>query len=183
MQNGETTIAIKAQNLGYKVNHRTIFENLDFEISRGETFVITGASGSGKTTLAQIIAQKQQATSGEIFVAQELRTEWVPQQDHFLSAAGLRVSYYSQRYENQEEENVPTVQQYLQKRNSESEQDALQQFLCDLEIGHLTGRKAAAKTQFAHPRPTLYRTGCSFARNAVCNSRASETSRSYHCAG
>ncbi len=141
MQYGETTTAIKAQNLGYKINHRSIFENLNFEITRGETFVITGASGSGKTTLAQIIAQKLQASYGELFVAQGLRSEWVPQQDHFLAASGLRVSYYSQRYENQEEENVPTVQQYLQKRNSESGQDALQQLFGNLEIGHLAARK------------------------------------------
>jgi len=43
---------VKVTGLTYKVDYKIIFEQLDFEIAKGETFVITGSSGSGKTTLA-----------------------------------------------------------------------------------------------------------------------------------
>lgn len=128
-------------DLAYKVNYKTILQNLNIEITKGKTFVITGSSGSGKTTLARIIGGLLKPTSGRISFADGISSKMVSQQDGFLSATGLRVSYYSQRYENPNQDNVPTVREYLAKKVSGVNPGRLHDILAELEIEYLTGRK------------------------------------------
>lgn len=132
---------VKAADLTYKVNYKIIFEQINFEIAKGETFVITGSSGSGKTTLARIVGGLLKPTAGRISFAEGISSKMVSQQDGFLAATGLRVSYYSQRYENPNQDNVPTVLEYLAKKVSEVSLGRLHDALSELEIEYLTERK------------------------------------------
>jgi len=56
---------LKVKNLTKRINNKTIFENVNFQIERG-ILLIKGSNGSGKTTLLKILAGLEKPTSGEI---------------------------------------------------------------------------------------------------------------------
>jgi len=56
---------LKVKHLTKKINNKTIFENVNFEIKNG-ILLIKGPNGSGKTTLLKILAGFEKPTSGEI---------------------------------------------------------------------------------------------------------------------
>ncbi len=128
-------------DIAYQVHYKTILQDINIEIGKGETVVITGPSGSGKTTLLNITGRKLQPTSGQISFAEEITSKIVSQQDDFLSASGLRVSYYSQRYEKPNEEMVPDVKEYLFKKVTGISQKDQVTILQELEIEYLLDRK------------------------------------------
>ena len=56
-------------NLGCERDSRTLFANLSFTLSPGETLQIEGCNGAGKTTLLKIIASLSHDYNGNIFWA------------------------------------------------------------------------------------------------------------------
>jgi phospholipid/cholesterol/gamma-HCH transport system ATP-binding protein len=66
---------VEIRSLGYAVNGRPIFDELDMEIPRGRVTAVMGPSGTGKTTLLRLITGQVRADSGSIQVAdQDMRT-------------------------------------------------------------------------------------------------------------
>lgn len=59
-------IALKVENLTKYYGKNKIFENLNFEIERGDKVAIVGPNGAGKSTLVKILTGKTDKTSGEI---------------------------------------------------------------------------------------------------------------------
>jgi len=47
-----------------------LFENLSFEVEKGEMLAIVGESGSGKTSLLQILGTLDRASEGDVYCAQ-----------------------------------------------------------------------------------------------------------------
>lgn len=60
--------AIVVQGAGQSFGGRVIFENVGFEVARGEIFVVLGGSGSGKSTLFRQMIGLLRPTSGRISV-------------------------------------------------------------------------------------------------------------------
>jgi len=54
------------QKVAYAVDGRSILENLNFGVERGQTLVLLGQSGSGKTTALRLINRMLDATGGQI---------------------------------------------------------------------------------------------------------------------
>ncbi len=64
----EETAPIEVQNLMMTYGTRTVMENLNFAVRRGEIFVIMGGSGSGKSTLLKhLIGLKKPAKGAILF--------------------------------------------------------------------------------------------------------------------
>jgi heme exporter protein A len=57
---------IIAEDICHKFNQRKIFEGISFDISSGQSMVLTGANGSGKTTLVRIICHLIRPQAGNI---------------------------------------------------------------------------------------------------------------------
>ena len=132
---------VEVKNLGYRVRDKKILQGLDFKIGRGKTFVITGPSGSGKTTLAEILTGNIKPGEGQILFAEDFEALMVTQQDRFVAASGLRISYYSQRYESPNEEGIPTVTGYLHRAVPGIQPENFSRVLKELEIDALADRK------------------------------------------
>jgi molybdate transport system ATP-binding protein len=141
MQNYSAETVVEGFNLEVKVNYKIILQSVNIKIKRGEVFIITGSSGSGKTTLAKIICGELKPTKGELFIHENMKPVMVSQQDHFITAAGLRTSYYGQRYENPNQEGIPTVIAYFKKAIHGFQENLLDEIIGELEIKHLLERK------------------------------------------
>lgn len=59
---------LQFQNVAYEVNGRSILQDVNFAVERGETLVLLGQSGSGKTTALRLINRMLDPTSGAIFL-------------------------------------------------------------------------------------------------------------------
>lgn len=141
MKQASENIFIEASELEYKINHRTLLQAVGFEIKTGEVFVITGPSGSGKTTLAKIIGGEVKPAGGKLLVKENCHVVFVPQQDEFIATVGLRTSYYGQRYENPNQDGIPTVEDYFRKTVSGFQDEQFQKITDELEIGYVKERK------------------------------------------
>ena len=52
---------IEARDLGYKIEEREIFSNLNFEIKEGEKKLLVGKNGSGKSSLLGILQEEAES--------------------------------------------------------------------------------------------------------------------------
>lgn len=66
--NGDDDIIIRVKDLRVGYGDRVILEKVNFEVRRGEVFVIIGRSGSGKSTLLKNIIGLHQPLSGEVSI-------------------------------------------------------------------------------------------------------------------
>ena len=66
---------IKVENLKVQYGPRVILENVNFDIKRGEVFMIVGGSGCGKSTLLRQLIGLESPTKGTIIIEGENLTE------------------------------------------------------------------------------------------------------------
>ncbi|MEI6782639.1 MAG: ATP-binding cassette domain-containing protein [Verrucomicrobiota bacterium] len=64
-ETGETVIAVKGLKIGY--GEKVLMEKLDFEVRRGEVFVILGGSGCGKSSLLKHLIGLYRPMAGEVW--------------------------------------------------------------------------------------------------------------------
>lgn len=57
---------VEMDNIGYKVGHKYLVKNINWNISRGDHWVVFGMNGSGKTTLLSIMAGFLKQTEGKL---------------------------------------------------------------------------------------------------------------------
>lgn len=62
-QSAETVIT--AKDIAVRFGSRTIFQNVSFDVRRGEIFVVLGGSGCGKSTLMRLLVGLVPAAAGE----------------------------------------------------------------------------------------------------------------------
>lgn len=63
----ESSILLKLENISLVYSERSILENVNLTIKRGDKICISGHSGSGKSSLCHILAGLVQPSSGKIF--------------------------------------------------------------------------------------------------------------------
>lgn len=62
-----TTALLRLDKISYRVDNKTILDDINFELQPSEFKLITGPSGCGKSTLLKIVASLLSPTRGSIF--------------------------------------------------------------------------------------------------------------------
>ncbi|MCM5664161.1 ATP-binding cassette domain-containing protein [Galbibacter mesophilus] len=136
--------AILLKNVSFISSRRVVLNDIDFHLNKGESTAICGVSGSGKTTLAKLIAGYLKPSNG--LVQNDLKTQYVSQQDDFSELSGLPSNYYSKRYEFHDYEKQISVAEFLKNclRKSETSTEDLDALLVDFKIENLLSKNLLA---------------------------------------
>lgn len=59
---------IKIENVTYEIKNKTLLQNINCHIKKGENISIIGSNGAGKTTLIKILNGLIKASSGNVFI-------------------------------------------------------------------------------------------------------------------
>lgn len=88
MKNKETVISVRDLTCGY--GDTVIVDSVDFDIARGEVFVILGGSGCGKSTLLKTMIGLLRPLSGEVwFGGEELTSATGAERDAIIRKFGV----------------------------------------------------------------------------------------------
>src|SRR6476619_3383392 len=71
---------VSAENLGKSYGVKPLFSGLDFHISEGDKIALVARNGSGKSTLLKIIAGKEIADEGKIWVNKDVEVAFFEQE-------------------------------------------------------------------------------------------------------
>lgn len=75
---------LTVEGLSKSFGNLTLFENLNFEIKRGEKVAIIGNNGTGKTTILKIINQVLKPDNGEFMLGSKVHIGYYDQEHHVL---------------------------------------------------------------------------------------------------
>ncbi|MGL4992430.1 MAG: ribosomal protection-like ABC-F family protein [Sarcina sp.] len=82
IKSGNDVLAI--ENLSKHYGEKTLFENISFDVKRGEKIALIGENGRGKTTLFKIILNKVKADSGFIHLGKNVTLSYYDQEQSDL---------------------------------------------------------------------------------------------------
>lgn len=105
---------VQISNFSLKYGNKTVLTDLDWTISKGENWLLTGISGSGKTALLKAIAGIEKSTE-EIVVSFDEQSsaspvcQYIAQWYQFKNVEGIANFYYQQRYNAQQVQDTLTV--------------------------------------------------------------------------
>jgi ABC-type Fe3+/spermidine/putrescine transport system ATPase subunit len=68
-ENDQSHWAVELRGVSKRFGSRTVLDNIDLTIGRGEVLVLLGASGSGKSTLLKIVSGIEIPDSGQVLLA------------------------------------------------------------------------------------------------------------------
>ena len=84
---------LKVEHLTYKVDNRTILDDINLNINKGDTIAIVGPSGSGKSTLLKQLNHLISPTSRDLYLNDQSYFNYKPEEIR------TRVSYLMQQSE------------------------------------------------------------------------------------
>lgn len=80
-------LVLRCEGLGKSFGNLTLFENLTFDVLRGERLGITGPNGTGKSTLLRLALGQAESSTGEIRLGRNLRVGYLDQHGDVLDPA------------------------------------------------------------------------------------------------
>jgi molybdate transport system ATP-binding protein len=107
---------IKVENVSLIRSQFTLLNNINFELTEGQKWLVTGKSGSGKSSLLDLLAGTAFPTKGKIIKNAPLKIKEVGRDYSFHRIVGKAYQYYQQRYNSQDAEIGPSVWEVLQNR-------------------------------------------------------------------
>ncbi len=79
---GKHVLQVKGLSKAFKA--KTLFEKVNFQVTRGERIAIMGVNGIGKSTLMKLLAGQLQQDAGEVIWGHEARISYFSQDHHEL---------------------------------------------------------------------------------------------------
>ncbi|MBN9390983.1 MAG: ABC-F family ATP-binding cassette domain-containing protein [Chloroflexi bacterium] len=73
---------VRATQVNKYYGGNLVFDNLDFEINKGDKIALIGENGSGKSTLFKILSGKQPPDSGTVVVSKGATIDYLEQEPH-----------------------------------------------------------------------------------------------------
>ncbi|MBL0060327.1 MAG: ABC-F family ATP-binding cassette domain-containing protein [bacterium] len=70
---------VQLEDIGVFFPGRTLFENIDWAVFRGQRVGLVGVNGAGKSTLLKIIANEMQSSHGKLVLTRDVTVGYLPQ--------------------------------------------------------------------------------------------------------
>jgi len=83
-------IIISGKDISKAYGTDIIFEDVCFGVEKGDRIGMVGANGTGKSTLLGIIAGDIEATSGDLYIRNDINIGYLRQQNHFGGSGTVR---------------------------------------------------------------------------------------------
>jgi ABC transport system ATP-binding/permease protein len=74
---------VSAEGLGKSYGVKPLFDNISFHIESGDKIALIARNGTGKTTLLKILAGKEKAESGKLWISKEINVVFFEQDPQF----------------------------------------------------------------------------------------------------
>src|SRR5215216_4097090 len=78
---------VSAENLGKSYGIKPLFNNISFHISEGDKIALVARNGSGKSTLLKIIAGKETAEEGKLWINKDVDVAFFEQEPQLSEEA------------------------------------------------------------------------------------------------
>lgn len=95
-ESGNDVLSVK--KLSKSFGDKSVFENLNFQVQKGEFVFITGKNGSGKSTLMKILNGRERPTSGNVFWGANVSVGYYDQENQNLNPANTVLDEMSEYY-------------------------------------------------------------------------------------
>ena len=82
---------VSAEGLGKSYGIKPLFDNISFNIESGDKIALIAKNGTGKTTLLKILAGKEKAEAGKLWISKDINVVFFEQDPQFqeeLSISG-----------------------------------------------------------------------------------------------
>jgi len=80
---------VSAEGLGKSYGIQPLFDNISFHIESGDKIALIARNGTGKTTLLKILAGKENADSGKLWISKEVNTVFFEQEPVFQETLSI----------------------------------------------------------------------------------------------
>lgn len=78
---------VSAENLSKSYGIKPLFQNISFHISEGDKIALVARNGSGKSTLLKIIAGKETAETGKVWISKDVDVAFFEQEPQLIESA------------------------------------------------------------------------------------------------
>jgi len=133
---------LKAKKLVKQYGERTVVNNVDVELNRGEVVGLLGPNGAGKTTTFYMLTGMIKPLSGDIFLDDESVTE-LPMYKRSQKGVGYLAQDASVFTKLSVEDNIKLVLE-MTELSAEEQAEKLEKLIDEFSIGHIRHNKGFA---------------------------------------
>ena len=133
---------LKAKKLVKQYGERTVVNNVDVELQRGEVVGLLGPNGAGKTTTFYMLTGMIKPLSGEIFLDDE-RVTSLPMYKRSQKGVGYLAQDASVFTKLSVEDNIKLVLE-MTELSAEEQTEKLEKLIDEFSIGHIRNNKGFA---------------------------------------
>ena len=134
--------SLKAKKLIKQYGERTVVNNVDIELNRGEVVGLLGPNGAGKTTTFYMLTGMIKPFSGEIFLDDEIVTN-LPMYKRSQKGVGYLAQDASVFTKLSVEDNIKLVLE-MTELSVEEQAEKLEKLIDEFSIGHIRNNKGFA---------------------------------------
>lgn len=102
---------LEIENMSFRYDEDWVLEDLDLQVSRGDTIALVGVNGAGKTTLTRLVAGQLSPQKGKIQLGKRTRVGYYAQ--HQVASLNLSATIYDEVAATVSNESIPRIRDVL----------------------------------------------------------------------